>query len=85
MPGAVLRILKNGCGSARFHYGDDLLRLMAHDHDGLLRTQRRAGTQHLFNKRAAPRTVQDFGKAGFESGALSGRKDDNGEIVRWHG
>jgi hypothetical protein len=81
----MLRMLQNGVGTEGFDEGGDMFRLMSDDHDGFLRAQRSAGAQDLFDKSAASCPVQDLGEAGLEARAFSGSKNDNGEIVRWHG
>jgi hypothetical protein len=81
----MLGVLQNGLRAKRLDQGSHLFSLMSHYNDSFLCAQRSTGTQHLLHQRPPSRTVQDFGKAGLEPGAFSGRKNHYGEVFRWHG
>jgi hypothetical protein len=81
----MLRLLQNGFCVERFHYGGDLLGLMADYDDGFFWFERRASAKDVFDKGAAASAVEHFRKARFQPGALSRGENDDGQIIRRHG
>lgn len=85
MSGTILRLLEHGFDTQRLDSRGELFRLMADYSDDFFRVERKAGAHDMVHKRTASRTMENFCQAGFEAGAPSGGKDEDGDIFIRHG
>ena len=82
--GAELLVLhgERDLGHQRLDVGTDLLALVAHHRDDVLRVERLHGPEHVVDHAAARDLVEHLGRLGLHPGPATRRQHDHGQVTR---